>query len=139
MRLKLREKLLVVKFWATADVRGVPLAGDAVDVAGMQVNAPSCPLVICVVYYKRCGISTKRRGFTLPQPNLIAGSSLLARSAPAPKFEIIARSDGCLRKLIEFDGERWQALELLARDRMSSIQELADEAFRDLPGNRRIK
>ena len=40
--------------------------------------------------------------------------------------------DGARRKLIEFDSERWQALELLARDRMSTIQELADEAFRDL-------
>lgn len=44
----------------------------------------------------------------------------------------MALSDGSRRKLIEFDGERWQALEMLARDRMASIQELADEAFRDL-------
>ncbi len=36
------------------------------------------------------------------------------------------------RKLIEFDQETWQALDLLSRDSMTSLQELADEAFRDL-------
>ena len=36
------------------------------------------------------------------------------------------------RKLMEFDDETWQAIDLLARDSMSSWQELADEAFRDL-------
>lgn len=36
------------------------------------------------------------------------------------------------RKLIAFDTETWQALDLLARDSMKSMQELADEAFRDL-------
>ncbi len=37
-----------------------------------------------------------------------------------------------VRKLIDFDGETFDALHLLAGDRMSSLQELADEAFRDL-------
>ena len=36
------------------------------------------------------------------------------------------------RKLIAFDEETYQALDLLARDTMSTVQELADEAFRDL-------
>jgi hypothetical protein len=36
------------------------------------------------------------------------------------------------RKLIAFDEETWHALNLLARDSMSTLQELADEAFRDL-------
>jgi hypothetical protein len=36
------------------------------------------------------------------------------------------------RKLIAFDAETWNALDLLARDSMKSIQELADEAFADL-------
>jgi hypothetical protein len=36
------------------------------------------------------------------------------------------------RKLIAFDEETWHALNLLARDSTSSLQELADEAFRDL-------
>jgi hypothetical protein len=36
------------------------------------------------------------------------------------------------RKLIAFDQESWQALDLLSRDSLKSIQELADEAFADL-------
>jgi hypothetical protein len=36
------------------------------------------------------------------------------------------------RKLIEFDGETWHALQLLSKDSMKSLQELADEAFSDL-------
>ena len=36
------------------------------------------------------------------------------------------------RKLVEFDAETWQALDLLARDSMKTLQELADEALRDL-------
>jgi hypothetical protein len=36
------------------------------------------------------------------------------------------------RKLLEFDAETWQALDLLGRESMKTFQELADEAFRDL-------
>ena len=36
------------------------------------------------------------------------------------------------RKLVEFDEETWQAVDLLGRDSMKTLQELADEAFRDL-------
>jgi len=42
------------------------------------------------------------------------------------------KDSGERRKLITFDPETWNALDLLARDSMSTIQELADEAFRDL-------
>jgi hypothetical protein len=35
-------------------------------------------------------------------------------------------------KRVQVDDEIWQALDLLARDRMQDFQELADEAFRDL-------
>ena len=35
-------------------------------------------------------------------------------------------------KRVKFDEETWQALALLARDRVMDFQELADEAFRDL-------
>ncbi len=35
-------------------------------------------------------------------------------------------------KRIQFDDETFGALDLLARDRMMTFQELADEAFRDL-------
>jgi len=36
------------------------------------------------------------------------------------------------RKLIEFDEETWNALDMLARESMKSVQELADEAFADV-------
>jgi hypothetical protein len=48
-----------------------------------------------------------------------------------PKSPARAASGGH-RKLIAFDDETWMALDVLARDRMSTIQELADEAFADL-------
>ena len=35
-------------------------------------------------------------------------------------------------KRVQFDEETWQALDLLAKDTVSSFQELADEAFHDL-------
>ena len=35
-------------------------------------------------------------------------------------------------KRIQIDNENWAALDLLARDRMMTFQELADEAFADL-------
>jgi hypothetical protein len=47
----------------------------------------------------------------------------------------VARAElpvGAKRKLIEFDAETWRTLHTLALDRMSTIQELADEAFADL-------
>ncbi len=37
-----------------------------------------------------------------------------------------------MRKVIEFDEETYQALVLLGRDRMATLQELADESFADL-------
>lgn len=50
----------------------------------------------------------------------------------ASRKSTTVRKDDSVRKRIEFDLETWRALDGLARDRMSSIQELADEAFRDL-------
>jgi non-homologous end joining protein Ku len=38
-----------------------------------------------------------------------------------------------VRKLIAFDDDTFDKLKQLARDRMGTIQELADEAFADLP------
>ena len=35
-------------------------------------------------------------------------------------------------KRVQFDDETWNALDLLARDRMQDFQEVADEAFTDL-------
>ena len=35
-------------------------------------------------------------------------------------------------KRVQFDDETWNTIDLLARDRLMTFQELADEAFRDL-------
>jgi hypothetical protein len=35
-------------------------------------------------------------------------------------------------KRVQFDDQTWNALDLLAKDRMQDFQELADEAFADL-------
>ena len=43
-----------------------------------------------------------------------------------------AKRAGEVGKRIVFDGETWQALHRLSLDSVKSIQELADEAFRDL-------
>jgi hypothetical protein len=40
--------------------------------------------------------------------------------------------DGEVRRRIAFDGETYLALDRLAKDRMQTLQERADEAFRDL-------
>ena len=43
-----------------------------------------------------------------------------------------ADASNIVGKRIQFDQETWQALDLMARDRMMTFQEVADEAFRDL-------
>lgn len=43
-----------------------------------------------------------------------------------------------MRKLIEFDEDTFDKLKQLARDRMGTLQELADEAFADLLRKHRI-
>jgi hypothetical protein len=35
-------------------------------------------------------------------------------------------------KIVQFDDENWSSVNMLAKDRMMTFQELADEAFRDL-------
>jgi hypothetical protein len=42
------------------------------------------------------------------------------------------RTPGSVRRRIQFDAATWHALDRLAKDRMQTIQDLADEAFRDL-------
>jgi antitoxin-like ribbon-helix-helix protein len=42
------------------------------------------------------------------------------------------RPDGSVRRRIEFEPETWHALHQLSLNSMKSVQELADEAFRDL-------
>jgi hypothetical protein len=50
-----------------------------------------------------------------------------SRKGSAPAARAVPR-----RKLIELDPETWHALQLLGRDSMKTLQELADEAFSDL-------
>jgi len=45
---------------------------------------------------------------------------------------------GAIRRRIAFDPATWHALDRLAKDRMETIQELADEAFRDLLKKHRL-
>ena len=44
----------------------------------------------------------------------------------------VTRPEGSVRRRIEFDAETWHVLHKLSLDSMKSLQELADEAFRDL-------
>ena len=44
----------------------------------------------------------------------------------------VMAKDGEVRRRIAFDAETYVALDRLAKDRMETLQELADEAFRDL-------
>jgi hypothetical protein len=44
----------------------------------------------------------------------------------------MARDTNEIRKRIAFAPETWNALDRLAKDRMVTIQDLAEEAFRDL-------
>jgi hypothetical protein len=53
-------------------------------------------------------------------------------SRPARQTGTAALDESGPRKLIEFDTSTLQALQLLARDSLKDLQELADEAFRDL-------
>lgn len=43
-----------------------------------------------------------------------------------------AKADDVIGKRLQFDRETWNAIDVLARDQMKDIQELTEEAFRDL-------
>jgi hypothetical protein len=61
---------------------------------------------------------------------LAAGIRSLTRHRPSWKPISVGRP--LVRKLIAFDDDTFDNLKQLARDRMGTIQELADEAFADL-------
>jgi hypothetical protein len=42
------------------------------------------------------------------------------------------RDEDVVGKRLQFDRETWNAVDLLARDQMKSVEEIAEEAFRDL-------
>jgi hypothetical protein len=51
----------------------------------------------------------------------------------SPRLQFHRALEQCgLRKLIEFDDDTFEKLKQLGRDRMGTLQELADEAFADL-------
>ena len=41
-------------------------------------------------------------------------------------------NDDLVGKRLQFDRETWNAIDLLARDQMKSVEEITEEAFRDL-------
>ena len=60
------------------------------------------------------------------------GRGEAGRPAPVPQAGRREPSRAAGRKLSAFEPDMLQTLTLLARDRMQSFQELADEAFADL-------
>jgi hypothetical protein len=55
----------------------------------------------------------------------------MARKAKRAKTK--KRSDNdVVGKLLKFDRETWNAVDLMARDQMKSVEEITEEAFRDL-------
>ncbi|MDF2766094.1 MAG: hypothetical protein K0S81_3088 [Rhodospirillales bacterium] len=67
---------------------------------------------------------TSKKGRAAPGPT--------GRAGRRPTAGERAAKPEASRKLVGFDPDVLQALTLLARDRMQSFQELADEAFADL-------
>ena len=51
---------------------------------------------------------------------------------PLSRHLFVAQEAAVVRKLIAFDDDTFDKLKQLARDRMATIQELADEAFADV-------
>ncbi|WP_409411025.1 hypothetical protein [Bradyrhizobium jicamae] len=60
------------------------------------------------------------------------GILLAGINNPATRQFLKALEQGDLRKMIEFDDDTFDKLKQLGRDRMATLQELADEAFADL-------
>jgi hypothetical protein len=76
-----------------------------------------------------------RKTPSAPALKVIAGGKGAPREPARQEKGGKGRSDkdrAAQGKRVQFDLETWHALDLLARDRMMTFQELADEAFRDL-------
>jgi hypothetical protein len=54
------------------------------------------------------------------------------RAAKKLKKRSGRKGDDLVGKRMQFDRETWNAIDLLARDQMKSIEEITEEAFRDL-------
>jgi hypothetical protein len=76
---------------------------------------------------KRCQVQLRKAlpGTILPRPDLNLRRGCAAAAARQ-------RATTRMRKLIAFDDDTFDKLTQLGRDRMGTLQELADEAFADL-------
>jgi hypothetical protein len=54
------------------------------------------------------------------------------RAAKKSRKQSGRKRDDLVGKRLQFDRETWNAIDLLARDQMKSIEEITEEAFRDL-------
>jgi hypothetical protein len=50
----------------------------------------------------------------------------------AKKKKSTQKQNDLVGKRLKFDRETWNAIDLLARDQMKSVEEITEEAFRDL-------
>ena len=73
----------------------------------------------------------KFRSILRDRQNDCAAPVLLEQS-PSTAIKPVAETRQRVRKLIAFDDDTFDKLKQLGRDRMATIQELADEAFTDL-------
>jgi hypothetical protein len=48
------------------------------------------------------------------------------------KAKVAHKPASLVGKRLQFDRETWNAIDLMARDQMKSIEEITEEAFRDL-------
>jgi hypothetical protein len=54
------------------------------------------------------------------------------KTKQAAKKSRLKKSADMVGKRLHFDRETWQAVDVLARDQMKSVEEITEEAFRDL-------
>jgi hypothetical protein len=55
-----------------------------------------------------------------------------AANKRANKKKATRKPDDLVGKRLQFDRETWNAIDVMARDQMKSIEEITEEAFRDL-------
>ncbi len=53
------------------------------------------------------------------------------KSKSKPKLKVVSNRD-LVGKRLRFDRETWNAIQVMARDQMKSIEEITEEAFADL-------
>jgi predicted DNA-binding ribbon-helix-helix protein len=75
---------------------------------------------------------SKKPKAVVPELKVISGGKSAAQEKNKPLKEQKAKGRSSQGKRVQFDLETWHALNMLARDRMMTFQELADEAFDDL-------